>query len=77
MCATCRKHLPGVNLEDLVEREPMVFKADLSRVLADVRRLLGSDVDPVKYFAANPRQVMDMQQGGLHSSAESGDDHSL
>ncbi|KAK9842918.1 hypothetical protein WJX74_004400 [Apatococcus lobatus] len=70
-----RKHLPGVDLDDLVEREPMVFKADMTKVLADVQRLLGRNVDPVKYFATYPRQVIDMQQGGLHSSAETGADH--
>ena len=71
----CRATLPGVDLNDLVDCEPMIFMADVPKVLADVERLLGSSVDPVKYFAANPRQVMDMQQGGLPSSAEKGSDH--
>ena len=76
-CSTCRDHLPGIDLDDLVEREPMVFQADICKVLHDVQRLLGSSVDPVKYLAANPREVIDMQQGGMLSSAESGADHCL
>ncbi len=70
-----RASLPGVDVDELVEREPMVFSADVPRVLADVKRLLGSRMDPVKYFVANPRQVLDMQQGGMPSSAETGGDH--
>ena len=74
---TCRANLPGVDLDELIDREPMVFTADVPRVLADVQRLLGNSIDPLKYFVANPRELLDMQQGGLPSSAETGSDHAV
>lgn len=64
-----QQQLPGVNLEMLLEKEPMVLRADIPLVLEDIKRLMPSS-RPLDVLVANPQMVLDMRQLDMPSSIE-------
>lgn len=60
---------PSVDVEKLVEREPLVLMADVAAVLAEIRRLMPGR-DPVAVLLADPTGCLDMQASGLKASME-------
>lgn len=52
----------SVDVERLVAAEPMLLRADITAVLAELRRLLPGR-DPVDLLLADPSGVLDMQAG--------------
>jgi len=64
-----RRVLPGVRVEALVDLEPMMLKADLDKVLANIRRIMPGH-DPVAVLLAQPAMVLDMQQAGMDSAVD-------
>ncbi|GAB4822584.1 hypothetical protein N2152v2_009630 [Parachlorella kessleri] len=67
---TLRVALPGVKVELLVQREPLLLTADIQRVLEELQRLLPAGQDPIKVLVADPSSVLDMQMAGLPASLE-------
>lgn len=59
----------SVDVERLVAAEPMLLRADITAVLAELRRLLPGR-DPVDLLLADPSGVLDMQTAGLKASLE-------
>lgn len=64
-----RAALPGVDLERVIEREPLLLLADVRAVLAEIKRLLPGR-DPVRTLVADPTIVLDMKAAGLPASLE-------
>lgn len=54
-----REALPGADVEDLINREPLLLRANIGEVLDTVDRLMPG-ADPVKVLQANPTLVMPM-----------------
>ncbi len=52
--------LPQANIEALIEQEPLLLKANVNKVLANVERLMPG-ADPARVLAGNPTLVMGMQ----------------
>jgi hypothetical protein len=52
-----------MRVEELVLEEPAFLKADIRKVLSDIRRLLGPNVDAVATLITQPRMVLDMKAG--------------
>lgn len=48
-----RTHLPAVQVEQLIDAEPMLLKADMPGVLQNARRLL-PNADPVGIIVSHP-----------------------
>jgi hypothetical protein len=63
------EHLPGIDVEELVAREPNLLLADVGALLGEVARLMPGR-DAVAFLADNPRMVLDMDSSGLPSSLE-------
>lgn len=59
----------SVDVERLIAAEPMLLKADINGVLAELRRLVPGG-DPVALLLADPSGVLDMQTAGLKASLE-------
>ncbi|PRW60757.1 ATP-dependent zinc metalloprotease FTSH mitochondrial [Chlorella sorokiniana] len=60
---------PQVNVERLVEAEPMFLLADIDAVLGELQRLMPGK-DPVAVLLADPSGCLDMQSAGLKASLE-------
>ncbi|PSC74085.1 ATP-dependent zinc metalloprotease FTSH mitochondrial [Micractinium conductrix] len=60
---------PNIDVERLVAAEPMLLRADIQKVLAELRRLVPGK-DPVSVLLADPSGVLDMQSAGLKASLE-------
>lgn len=58
-----RTHLPGVEVEQLIDAEPMLLKADMPGVLQNARRLLPK-ADPVGVIVSHPHVSGGREQGG-------------
>ena len=54
-----------MDVERLVEREPMVLASDVDELLQEAQRLLPAGQDPAGFLAANPGMLLTMQQAGL------------
>lgn len=67
--ASLGENLPGVSIGHLVEREPMLLRADVKQLLSEVGRLMPGK-DPVAFLAANPGELIDMEVAGLPSTLE-------
>jgi hypothetical protein len=63
----CRKRLPNINLEKLLESEPRLLLADIDEVLGELQRLMPA-VDPVKVIATHAGMVLPMKYAGMESS---------
>ncbi|KAL4421626.1 hypothetical protein ABPG75_010917 [Micractinium tetrahymenae] len=59
----------SVDIERLIAAEPMFLRADIGKVLAELRRLMPGR-DPVQLLLADPSGVLDMQSAGLKASLE-------
>ena len=68
-CA-CRARLQGVDVEELIDREPLMLLADVDFLLEEAERLLPAGRDPAAYLVANPGTLLDMQQAGLDSAID-------
>lgn len=62
-----RAALPGVDVEKLLDREPLLLRADIRAVLDDIRRIL-PNADPVAVLLKDPTIVLDMQTAGMPSA---------
>lgn len=60
---------PAVDVEGLIEAEPMLLRADLPRLMSELARL-APGADPVRLIAANPQMVLDMDAAGMPSTLE-------
>ena len=54
----------GKRAEQVIAREPKLLAVDLQAVLAELRRLMPRQSDPLAYLASHPRLVLDMQSAG-------------
>lgn len=63
----CRKKLPDVNLERLLEEEPRLLLGDIDEILSELQRLLPG-ADPVKLVATHAGMVLPMKYAGMESS---------
>lgn len=50
--------------------EPALLRADIVKVLADIRRLMGAAVDPVAILVSQPRMVLSMADAGMASALD-------
>ena len=64
-----RQRLPGVDVDDLIAKEPMLLRADLPRLMSELARLMPS-ADPVKLIVSDPQMVLDMNVAGMPSTLE-------
>lgn len=64
-----RSELPGVMVERLIDAEPMLLHADISTVLANIRRIMPGQ-DPVRVLVTQPQMVLDMNSAGMPSAAD-------
>lgn len=62
--------LPEVDLPTLICKEPRLFDADLPKVLEDIKRLMGSEVDPVSVLISQPEIILTMEESGLTSAID-------
>ncbi len=69
--ARLRERLPGVDVDALVQAEPMLLRADLPRLMAELARL-APNADPVRLIATDPQMVLDMNAAGMPSTLEMG-----
>ena len=67
----CREAVGGLaDVEELVEKEPMLLAANVRVLLEEAERLLPAGNDPVNFLAAMPSLLLDMQQAGLPSTID-------
>ena len=59
-----------MNVEKLVDQEPLILLADVEFLLEEAERLLPAGRDPVAYLVTNPGTLLDMQQAGLDSAID-------
>lgn len=64
-----RQRLQGVDVDALIEQEPMLLRADLPRLMSELARLV-PNADPVRLIASDPQMVLDMDVAGMPSTLE-------
>lgn len=68
--AELRALLPGhVDVEALLEREPMLLRSDLPRLMSELARLMPA-ADPIALIISDPQLVLDMDAAGMPSTLE-------
>jgi hypothetical protein len=67
--AELRERLRGVDVDALIQQEPMLLRADLPRLMSELARLAPA-ADPVALIVADPQIVLDMDVAGMPSTLE-------
>ncbi|GMH45048.1 hypothetical protein BSKO_13005 [Bryopsis sp. KO-2023] len=65
-----RRTLEGVDLASLLTKEPRLFSVDMDRVLQEITRLMGEEIDPVSFLVSQPEMVLSMEESGLPSAID-------
>lgn len=65
----CREELPGKDIDDLLQREPLMLTANIKHALQELKRLQPGK-DPAEFLFRNPGLVLTMDEQMMESSID-------
>ena len=65
----CRSAFQGLDVENLIQREPLMLTVNLQSVFSEVKRLMPKQ-DPAQYVHRNPTVVLSMDEHMMGSTID-------